>query len=42
MRSILEQLRQAGLERIHTKLLEGRRLTFDDGMRLYQTPDLTA
>jgi aminodeoxyfutalosine synthase len=42
MRSILDQLRQTGLERIHTKLLEGRRLTFDDGMRLYQTPDLTA
>ena len=37
MRSILDQLRQAGLDRIHAKLLEGRRLDFDDGMRLYQT-----
>jgi aminodeoxyfutalosine synthase len=42
MRSILDQLRRVGLDRIHAKLLEGRRLDFDDGMRLYQTPDLTA
>ena len=42
MRSMLEQLRRAGLETIHTKLLDGRRLDFGDGMRLYRTPDLTA
>jgi len=42
MKSLLDQLRRAGLEGIHAKLLEGRRLTFEDGMRLYRTPDLTA
>jgi len=42
MKGMLDQIRQAGLEQIHAKLQEGRRLTFDDGMRLYQTPDLTA
>ncbi len=36
------QLRKAGLDAIHAKLLRGERLDFDDGMRLYQTPDLTA
>jgi aminodeoxyfutalosine synthase len=42
MTVIAEQLRQSGLEDILTKIQEGRRLDFDDGMRLYQTPDLTA
>lgn len=42
MKSILDQLRQAGLERIHGKVLEGQRLDFDDGMLSYRTPDLTA
>jgi len=42
MRSMLDQLRRSGLEAIHDKLLNGRRLDFNDGMRLYQTPDLTA
>jgi aminodeoxyfutalosine synthase len=42
MRSMLDQLRRSGLETIHDKLLNGRRLDFNDGMRLYQTPDLTA
>jgi len=28
MKSILDQLRQAGLERIHGKVLEGQRLVF--------------
>jgi len=42
MRSMRDQLHQAGLARIHEKLQEGRRLDFDDGMRLYETPDLTA
>jgi len=42
MESILNQLHQAGLERIHGKVLEGQQLDFDDGMLLYRTPDLTA
>src|SRR5574341_536394 len=42
MRSMLDQLRRAGLDRIHEKLQGGRRLDFDDGIRLYETPDLTA
>jgi len=42
MKSILDQLRQAGLERVHGKVLKGQRLDFDDGMLLYRTPDLTA
>jgi len=42
MRTILEQIRQAGLEPIYAKLQDGRRLTADDGMQLYRTPDLTA
>ena len=33
MRSILDQIRQARLERIHAKLQDGERLTFEDGMR---------
>ncbi|HSD52385.1 MAG TPA: aminofutalosine synthase MqnE, partial [Candidatus Methylomirabilis sp.] len=42
MKAMLDQLRRAGLDAIHDKLQEGRRLEFEDGMRLYQTPDLTA
>ena len=42
MRSMLEQLRRSGLETIHARVVEGRRLDFGDGMRLYRTPDLTA
>ena len=42
MRAMRDQLHRAGLERIHEKLQEGRRLDFDDGIRLYETPDLTA
>lgn len=42
MRSMVDQLRRAGLESIHATLLESGRLGFDDGMRLYRTPDLTA
>jgi len=39
---MLEQLRLAGLEAIQGKLLDGKRLDFEDGLRLYRTPDLTA
>ncbi|MBI4571809.1 MAG: CofH family radical SAM protein [candidate division NC10 bacterium] len=42
MRSMLPQLHRAGLETIHARVLDGRRLDFADGMRLYRTPDLTA
>ncbi|MBI2162754.1 MAG: aminofutalosine synthase MqnE, partial [candidate division NC10 bacterium] len=37
-----DQLRRAGLDGVHAKLLAGQRLDFDDGMRLYRTPELTA
>ena len=42
MRAMEVQLRRAGLEAIHAKVRDGRRLDFEDGMRLHQTPDLTA
>jgi len=42
MKAIGEQLRRSGLDDIHAKIQEGRRLDSHDGMRLYQTPDLTA
>lgn len=42
MRAMEAQLRRAGLGAIHAKVRAGRRLDFDDGMRLYATPDLTA
>ncbi|HSB67932.1 MAG TPA: CofH family radical SAM protein [Candidatus Methylomirabilis sp.] len=42
MRVMEVQLRRAGLEAVHAKVREGRRLDFEDGMRLYRTPDLTA
>jgi len=42
MRTMLDQLRRAGLDAIHDKLQDSRRLDFEDGMRLYRTPDLTA
>jgi aminodeoxyfutalosine synthase len=38
----MDQLRRAGLEATHAKVLDGRRLDFDDGMTLYRTSDLTA
>jgi len=37
-----EQVARAGLADIRRKVGEGRRLDFQDGMRLYETPDLTA
>jgi aminodeoxyfutalosine synthase len=37
-----EQVVRAGLADIRRKVGEGRRLNFQDGMRLYETPDLTA
>ncbi|MBI1999789.1 MAG: CofH family radical SAM protein [candidate division NC10 bacterium] len=42
MRTMQDQLRRAGLDGVHAKLLAGQRLDFDDGMRLYRTPELTA
>jgi aminodeoxyfutalosine synthase len=41
-RAVELQLQASGLEAIHAKVFGGERLTFDDGMRLYRTPDLTA
>jgi aminodeoxyfutalosine synthase len=42
MRTIARHVAEAGLDAIHAKIREGRRLDFDDGMRLYRAPDLTA
>jgi len=42
MRAIEQQLRGSGLEDILGKIRDGKRLEFDDGVRLYRTPDLTA
>ncbi len=42
MRAILDRLRSAGLDGIHDKMQDGRRLDFEDGMRLYRTSELTA
>ena len=42
MKVIAEQLRRAGLDDILAKIHDGRRLDYDDGRRLYATPDLTA
>ena len=42
MTAIEHQVAQADLEAICAKVCEGRRLDFSDGLRLYQTPDLTA
>src|SRR5512136_533465 len=42
MKAIIEQLRRSGLDDILATIQDGRRLDFDDGMRLYTTPDLTA
>jgi aminodeoxyfutalosine synthase len=42
MRVIERQLHGSGLEDILGKIREGQRLDFDDGVRLYRTPDLTA
>jgi aminodeoxyfutalosine synthase len=38
----LPLLERAGLRDIHDKVQAGERLTFDDGMRLYETPYLAA
>ncbi|HEY3281888.1 MAG TPA: aminofutalosine synthase MqnE [Armatimonadota bacterium] len=35
-------IRRAGLEEIHRKVLAGERLSFEEGVRLYGTPELTA
>ena len=37
---IEEQIERAGLAGIHAKVLDGRRLSADDGLRLYECPDL--
>ena len=42
MRAIERQVDRAGLGAICAKVREGRRLHRADGLRLYQTPDLTA
>ncbi|MFB3817666.1 MAG: CofH family radical SAM protein [Candidatus Methylomirabilales bacterium] len=42
MSAIEDRLRDAGLAAVRDKLREGRRLDFEDGLRLYRTPDLTA
>jgi aminodeoxyfutalosine synthase len=42
MKAIAERLCRSGFEDLHAKVREGRRLDFDDGLRLYRTPDLTA
>ena len=35
-----EQIERAGLAGVHAKLLDGRRLSADDGLLLYECPDL--
>jgi aminodeoxyfutalosine synthase len=42
MKVIAEQLRSSGLDDVLAKVHDGRRLDYDDGVRLYTTPDLTA
>jgi aminodeoxyfutalosine synthase len=42
MRAIEQQVDRAGLGEICAKVREGHRLDCADGLRLYQTPDLTA
>jgi len=42
MKAIAAQLRRSGLEDVLGKMEDGRRLGYDDGIRLYTTPDLTA
>ena len=37
-----EQIERAGLAGVHAKLLDGRRLSADDGLLLYECPDLPA
>jgi aminodeoxyfutalosine synthase len=39
---VKSRIRAAGLEEIDEKLQAGERLTFDDGVRLFDTPDLLA
>ena len=33
---------RSGLQDLYEKVLEGGRLSFEDGVRLYRSPDLTA
>ena len=40
--SILAAIERAGLEPIHRKVLDGVRLTADDGLRLFACPDINA
>ena len=37
-----EQIERAGLADVHAKVLDGQRLSADDGLRLYECPDLPA
>ena len=37
-----EQIQRAGLADVHAKVLDGQRLSADDGLRLYECPDLPA
>ena len=37
-----EQIERAGLAGVHAKVLDGQRLSADDGLRLYECPDLPA
>lgn len=39
---MLTRVRDAGLHHIHDKLEAGERLSFDDGIRLFETPDTLA
>ncbi len=41
MKAIVEQLRRSGLDGVLAKVRDGRRLGYDDGLRLYTTADLT-
>src|SRR5512146_188667 len=42
MKAIAEQLHRSGLDGVLAKVRDGTRLGYDDGLRLYTTPDLTA
>ena len=43
MSKVLERLaRAAGLSDIHDKVMEGKRLSFDDGVRLFESRELMA
>jgi len=38
--SIEDQIKASGLDSIYEKVMKGERLSFDDGVRLFETPDL--